>query len=123
DGECGFCDKSVQFVLKQDNDKKFLFAPLQGETAKKWVPEEFRKTLSTSILVEDYRTPNPKVFYYAKGAFRTLWLIGGWWKILGLPFFLPSFLYDWGYFIIARFRKKIVPVCPVNPVRNDRFLP
>ena len=33
DGECGLCDRSVQFLLDKDRDKKLNYAPLQGITA------------------------------------------------------------------------------------------
>ncbi len=123
DGECGFCNESVQFVLKRDKDKQFLFAPLQGETAKEWIPAEYRTPLQTSVLVEGYKTPQPKIYYFGKGAFRTLWLLGGFWKLLGWPFFLPAILYDWGYRLVARYRKSLISSCPTNPDRNDQFLP
>lgn len=123
DGSCGFCNKSIAFVSKHDKKKLFLFAPLQGETAKKMVPEHYREMLHTSVLVENYKT-NPKTYYFGKGAFRTLWLLGGWWKLLGWPFFLPSFLYDWGYKLIARYRSWLVEGCPIDgKPNNDRFLP
>lgn len=122
DGECGFCDKSITFVREHDKEKLFLFAPLQGETAQKWVAPEFRNHLKTSILVENYKT-SPKMYFYGKGAFRTLWLLGGWWKLLGWPCFLPSFLYDWGYNLIARHRGKLVDGCVIKPRNTDRFLP
>ena len=32
DGLCNLCDGAVQFVVKHDDDKNFLFASLQSET-------------------------------------------------------------------------------------------
>ena len=29
DGVCGFCDRTVRFVLQRDPDARFRFAPLQ----------------------------------------------------------------------------------------------
>ncbi|MCW3076785.1 MAG: Thiol-disulfide oxidoreductase, partial [Bacteroidetes bacterium] len=34
DGECGFCNKSVQFFLKREKNKTMHFVPLQSETGK-----------------------------------------------------------------------------------------
>ncbi len=34
DGVCGLCNRTVDFVLQEDRDRRFLFAPLQGETFK-----------------------------------------------------------------------------------------
>ena len=33
DGSCGLCDHIVQFLLKVDLKRQFVFAPLQGKTA------------------------------------------------------------------------------------------
>ena len=33
DGECGLCDRSVQWILSHDPDGRFSFAPLQGDAA------------------------------------------------------------------------------------------
>ncbi|MEO8934065.1 MAG: DCC1-like thiol-disulfide oxidoreductase family protein [Xanthomarina sp.] len=35
DGVCNLCNTSVQYVIKNDKNNIFMFAPLQGETAKK----------------------------------------------------------------------------------------
>jgi predicted DCC family thiol-disulfide oxidoreductase YuxK len=32
DGVCGLCNRTVDFVLKEDREGHFLFSPLQGET-------------------------------------------------------------------------------------------
>ncbi|MBV8227658.1 MAG: DUF393 domain-containing protein [Verrucomicrobia bacterium] len=32
DGVCGFCNKTVDFVLRADRNRVFLYSPLQGET-------------------------------------------------------------------------------------------
>ena len=109
DGECGFCDQVVQFILKIDKDKIFMFAPLQGKTAQenlKNLSAEF-KTGESVILIENYNSDHSKTYILGKAAFRTLWLIGGAWWFVGWINFLPSFLYDWGYKLVAKNRKRI----------------
>jgi predicted DCC family thiol-disulfide oxidoreductase YuxK len=32
DGVCGLCNKVVDFVLREDRERKFLYSPLQGKT-------------------------------------------------------------------------------------------
>ena len=57
DGECGLCDQVVQFLLKADKNKGFVFAPLQGKHAAlalKDLPEE-AKQADSIILIEDYQ--------------------------------------------------------------------
>lgn len=123
DGSCGLCDHAVQFTLKRDQRGLFAFAPLQGETAKKMlreVPPE-----DSLVLIEDY-TSHPRIYQLGKGAFRILWLLGGVWAFLGLISFLPSFLYDWAYRLVAKHRHRFfnTPTCQLpDPTQKERFLP
>jgi len=127
DGECGLCDHLVQFVLRVDHKGQFLFAPLQGETAGielKDVPDTFKQADSL-ILIENYQQPNAAMRIYGKGAFRVAWLLGGWWKLLGWISFLPAFLYDWGYRLVAKNRHRLFSKdsCKIpDPSQKKRFL-
>lgn len=128
DGQCGLCDHIVQFLLKADIEHQFVFAPLQGSTAAivlKELPEEY-KTVDSLVLVENYQAADQKFYVMGKGAFRILWLLGSWWSVLGVFSFLPSFLYDWGYRLVAhnrhRFFSQSVCVLP-DPSNKTRFLP
>jgi predicted DCC family thiol-disulfide oxidoreductase YuxK len=55
DGDCGFCNRTVQFILKKNNKKNIKFAALQSETAKK--------------LFSHYNFPEPDLstFYFFEG--------------------------------------------------------
>lgn len=55
DGECGLCSRSVRFLLKLDRADTLKFAPIQGETAKEYLPQALREQLSTVI----YYRPDP----------------------------------------------------------------
>ncbi len=124
DGECGLCDNVVQFLLKHDKENVFLFAPLQGTTAQKIPPH--LKSVDSIVLIENYLTPNERMFIQGKAAWRVLWLLGGAWRLLGWINFLPAFLYDWGYRLVARNRHRIFSneacVLP-DPSNKSRFLP
>lgn len=128
DGECGFCDFIVQFIINQDSHELFDFAPLQGTTAAKMLkqlpPEIVNK--DSLILIENYQSPDQQVYVLGKGALRISWLLGGIWAIPGILSFLPSFLYDWGYRLVAKNRKKLFKnascVIPTKE-KKDRFLP
>lgn len=124
DGSCGLCDHAVQFVLRRDEKGSFLFAPLQGKTAKALLdalPGE-----DSFILIEDYNTLEKKVFQLGQGAFRTLWLMGGMWKCLGWISFLPPIFYNWGYRLVAKNRKRFFSKdsCQLpDKKKPSRFLP
>ena len=127
DGDCGLCDRMVQFVIKHDKKESFVFAPLQGSTAASYLtdlPPEMRFTDSL-ILIENYRT-FPRVYMLGKGALRILWLLGFPWMILGLLSFLPGWMFDWLYELVAANRHRFFSdqTCVV-PSKNqkERFLP
>lgn len=39
DGDCGFCNRSVQFILKFERNHEILFSPIQSDFAKKFFKE------------------------------------------------------------------------------------
>lgn len=126
DGNCGFCDHSVQVLLKLDKKEIFAFAPLQGETANQLLqalpPED--KNEDTFVLVENYQSPNRKYYILGQGALRVFWLLGGIWKLIGWISWLPPFLYNWVYRLIARNRHLFFGESCTLPTENqNRFLP
>lgn len=128
DGECGLCDRFVEFLLKNDRKKHFVFAPLQGTTADQYLkslPPEARFTDSL-ILIENYSSAHPRVFMLAKGALRTGWLLGWPWTLLGLLSFLPGWMFNWAYRLVASYRHLFFPQGQCRlPTKEDktRFLP
>lgn len=52
DGNCGFCQQSVQFVLKHERDHSLNFASLQGETAAKLLPQNLMHNLDSVVVYE-----------------------------------------------------------------------
>ena len=127
DGECGLCDQIVHTVLKIDKHCLFAFAPLQGSTAQQLLqdlPCQY-KHLDSFILIENYHTPYKKIFIQGKGTLRVFWLLGKGWTLIGLLSFLPSFIYDWIYRLIAKNRHRFFPQkCIIPESKNSsRFLP
>lgn len=128
DGECGLCDQAVQFILRHDSQKIFDFAPLQGSTAAKMLtklPSQMKNNDSL-ILIENYKIQDHQFYILGKGAFRICWLLGGFWAIPGALCWLPSFLYDWGYRLVAKNRLRFFTnaSCVIPTKENQhRFLP
>ena len=50
DGVCELCDWFVNFVFKRDSKKQFLYAPLQGDTAKTHLKAEDIQGLKSIIF-------------------------------------------------------------------------
>lgn len=128
DGNCGLCDQVVQTLLKADKQERFVFAPLQGSTAAKFIahlPPEL-KSVDSLILIENYRSDHPQIDVLSKGALRIAWLLGGPWMLVGCLSFLPSVLFDWAYRLVARHRHQLFPQteCMLpKPDQKERFLP
>ncbi|HLR41454.1 MAG TPA: thiol-disulfide oxidoreductase DCC family protein [Virgibacillus sp.] len=100
DGECNFCDKSVQFILKRDAKQHFKFASLQSEIGQDLL-ENFKVPLDVDsfLLIENRR-------YYTKSsaAFRVCKHLSGFWKLLYIAIFIPKPIRDVVYNYIAKNR-------------------
>lgn len=127
DGECGLCDQVVRKLLQFDTEQQFLFAPLQGKTANDLLgdlPAELRNA-DSMILIENFRHWDRRIYLGSTAVFRIFWLLGGWWSPIGLLFFLPSFLFNWMYRLVAKNRHRFFnQQCFVMPPeQKQRFLP
>lgn len=122
DGECNFCDNSVQFIIKRDPTGHFKFASIQSDIGKKMlnqfnVPED----MNSFILID-----NNKCYYKSSAALQICRNLKGLWKT---PYFLlivPSPIRDFFYGIIANnrykwFGKKDSCMLPSPEIRK-RFL-
>jgi len=122
DGVCNFCNGSVNFIIKNDPDGRFKFAPLQSE-----IGQELRAKhgigddVDSIILVED-----GKAFTHSAAALRVARGLGGVWS-LGYGFIvIPAFIRDWFYKLFAKYRYKLFgkrDVCMMpTPEVRARFL-
>jgi predicted DCC family thiol-disulfide oxidoreductase YuxK len=124
DGECGLCDRTVQFLLRHDHRGVLSYAPLQGETARPFVGD--KPAVDTMLLVERLDDGSTRISARSRGVFRTLAKLGGIWRVLAWLRVLPAFLTDLGYRLIAANRVRWfgrVDACRVpDPAVRQRFL-
>lgn len=103
DGECGLCNRSVKFLLARDGGQLW-YAPLQGETAQALRARhpQIPRTLESVVLVDHDRVfLRSKAFLYgAKYLTRP-------WRWAYALRWLPAFLLDLGYRVIARIRYRV----------------
>ncbi len=123
DGICNLCNRSVQFVLRHDKEKRFLFASLQSTNGNEYLkkfnlPEA---DFNSFILVEgnNYTTQST-------AALRVLKLLGKRWALLYAFIIVPKFIRDAVYRFIAKnryrwFGKRESCWLP-TPELKDRFL-
>lgn len=124
DGVCNFCSYWVNFAIKRDRNKRLLFSPLQGETAKE-ILKRFNldpKATDSVILVQ-----KEKAYTQSSAAFRIYKYLDGGWKWFYVFIVVPKFIRDFFYDIIARnrykwFGKKKKCMVPDKDIL-ERFLP
>lgn len=103
DGVCNLCNRSVQFIIRHDRKKKFLFASLQGQKGQE-VLERFQlpaKQLDSFILLKD-----DKIYTRSTGVLEVMKLLGGGWSLLYGFIIIPAFIRHAVYNWIARNRYK-----------------
>lgn len=128
DGVCGLCNRMVQFVLKRDRRKVFRFASLQSGFAAEVLRRhgESPTELSTMYVVLDYGQPGERLLERSDAAAFVLNELEGIWKIVAAIRYLPRFVRDWGYRVVARNRYKWFgkhDTCPVpRAEERERFV-
>ena len=103
DGECGLCQSCVRFIIKNDTKKLFLFAPLQGLTAKEKLGS-LPQQIDSVIYIDHFHT-----YTKSTAALKIVMALGGKWKIVGILMLIPPLIRDYVYDGIAKRRKKWFP--------------
>jgi predicted DCC family thiol-disulfide oxidoreductase YuxK len=102
DGVCNLCSGTVQFILKRDKEKKFLFASLQSGYGQN-ILNRFAlptNTFNSFILFE-----HGKIFTRSTAALKMFSQLKGW-KWVKLFWIVPKFIRDAVYNLIAKNRYK-----------------
>ncbi|HEX8946327.1 MAG TPA: DCC1-like thiol-disulfide oxidoreductase family protein [Gemmatimonadaceae bacterium] len=130
DGSCGFCARSVQFVLRHESRRRTLrFAPLDSP-----IGAEVRgrhpaiEGVDSVVWVEAPEAGDAELVLVRSAAvLRVLRYLGGVWRgLAGLAAIVPRSLADVVYDFIARHRHKLTrgnPACLLpTPEQRERFI-
>ena len=103
DGVCNLCNRSVQYVLKHDNDKIFRFASLQSATGQALLKEYnlSQTTFNSFVLIKE-----GKVFLKSTAALMVAKQLRGGVKLLYGFIIVPTFIRNAVYNVIAKNRYK-----------------
>ena len=125
DHECPFCRRAIRHLIEIDRDKKFLFAPLNGETAKDILagPNASLRKIGSLVLVENFTSTERRFSIRFKAISRIYWHIGHGWGLIGFFSFFPSCPFDWLYRQFAEHRHQFKLRIPDALRPKDRFLP
>jgi predicted DCC family thiol-disulfide oxidoreductase YuxK len=104
DGVCNLCSGTVKFITKRDKKSIFKFASLQSNFGQNFL-------IKFNLPVSDFNTfvliENEKLYIKSKAAFKVIGEFGGFWKILLIFRILPTFISDFFYDIVSKYRYKI----------------
>ncbi|MBA4032661.1 MAG: thiol-disulfide oxidoreductase DCC [Planctomyces sp.] len=122
DGNCGLCQRSVQFFLNRDKRGAVLYAPLQGATAAALVPAADRERLDSMVVAHE-----GVLYRHSTAALVLITQLGGAWKWLAtLGYCVPRVLRDVGYRVVASNRYRMfgkADACRLpQPGERARFL-
>jgi predicted DCC family thiol-disulfide oxidoreductase YuxK len=123
DGLCNLCSTSVKFVIKRDSGKIFKFLPIQSKKANEIAGNfniEFEGA-NTVILIKDNQ-----VYYKSDAALKIIRELNYPWKVFYFFKFIPKFVRDKIYSLIANnryrwFGKRDTCMIPNEDIQS-RFL-
>lgn len=129
DGLCGFCDRTVRYILDRDANDRFRFAPLQSDLALKVLPPHGKdpKNLHSLYVLEREGQEGETVLEKSSAAIRIARELGPanriWATLLGI---LPRPVRDWFYDRVAKSRYRIfgkLDACRIPaPDQRSKFI-
>ena len=128
DGVCGLCDRLTRLVIRHDRRRQFRFASLQGAFAARVLSRYGRdpRDLDTLYVIHRHGTPSESLLSRSEAVFFVLSELGGVWRLSRALRWLPTFLVDHGYGLVARHRYRVFgryAGCPVPEASDrDRFI-
>ena len=122
DGSCGFCARSVQFILRHEQRHDLLFVPRDSEMGK-----DLRRQYHLEAVESMLWIANGEVAIESNATLRAAKYLGGIWSALAtLGSIVPAFLRNPAYRFVARNRRRIAPsanACLLpTPEQRARFL-
>lgn len=105
DGDCGFCNHWVKWILKNDHQNQFLFSPLQSEFGQRFLNDRNppSQTMKTLYLWK----PGSYFLIKSQAVFAIARILGGVNTVFGNLNFLPSVFTDFVYDQISENRLKL----------------
>jgi predicted DCC family thiol-disulfide oxidoreductase YuxK len=128
DGVCALCHGVVKFLMKRDRMDRFRYAPLQSELGREVLARFGIRTFPDGVmLLTEALTPTERLYERSDGFSEALQLLAGPWRLVGKALaFVPRWVREWGYGIVARFRYRVFgryDACPVpTPEQRGHLL-
>ena len=119
DGHCNLCNGAIDFIIRRDPTFIFVFESLQSNASKKILPEQLMKSLEYIVVKKrngEVLTKSTAVFFIAARLSSPT-------RIFTYFRYLPTFLTDFFYSLIAKNRYKLFgrrEVCRM-PTEEDKL--
>jgi predicted DCC family thiol-disulfide oxidoreductase YuxK len=123
DGNCGFCSRAVQFILRHERRHDLQFVPRDSEFGK-----ELRRRFHLEAVESMLWIDNDRALIESNAVLSSGKYVGGIWAVLSkIAWLVPSSLRNWAYRLIARNRRRLSSgmsaSCLVpTPEQRARFL-
>lgn len=128
DGQCGFCNKAIQRILRYDKRKAIFFAALQSDYGKSVLTRHPELAgIDSLVYVEplDFAYLE-RVFVRSDAALHIAGYLGGPWKLALVGYIIPRSVRDYLYDQFAKRRYRWFgryDTCPLPPAEvRARFL-
>lgn len=116
DGVCNFCNFWINFIINRDKKDLFRLAALQSEAGQKLLDKcgLAKSDFDTFILIE-----GNVIYFKSTAVLKIVKDISGALKILSMFIFLPEFIRDWVYDLVAINRHKIFGIKDVCRIPTE----
>jgi predicted DCC family thiol-disulfide oxidoreductase YuxK len=127
DATCGFCDRMVQIVLRNDRKKSIYFLPRQSALAQILrKANDIPDTAESVVFLEPDSNGKIRAYLHSSATLRICRYLSGFWKLLLIGQIIPAPIRDWFYKVFARnrhrlFGRKEQCIIP-KPEYRERFL-
>jgi len=103
DGECGLCNRAVDFLLRHDSGRRFRFASLQSAVGRDLLNKHGldSEQINSVVLIDGER-----VYLKSNAVLRIALELPEPWPLAGSLVFVPQGLRDGVYDYVARHRKQ-----------------
>jgi predicted DCC family thiol-disulfide oxidoreductase YuxK len=124
DGSCGFCSRTVQFVLRHEHAKRLRFARLDGAFAARLLEQHPSVHGADSVIW--YEPDGDLLLLRSDAILRAAAYLGGGWRLASGLRVVPRRFRDMIYQVVARHRHLLSgqsPHCLIPPPdERRRFL-
>ena len=104
DGDCRLCNKSIDFIIRRDSKRKFLFASLQSDIAKSILKDAHLQSMPVPMTI--FLVEGENYYIRSTGVLRIAKELHGLSPLLYVFIIVPPFIRNYFYNIVGKYRYK-----------------